>query len=211
MDGAAVRARRLHSFEPGRSFSVRVGMLRRESSEVPGSVQEWARGHRVTRPVPDTYTTPGVRRSSSHERTRPFPGWHRSRNLGGRSCVHDSPHSSSQSSSPPGCEDLPAPPEPSPDDAEPVFAEAGSGPFQFDPITPLTGVAACLDPAVPTDTPLQRPAGTFASPKTIGRATSGSPGGSGMPRAKSSRSPGSSIATPKRPGSTCPETDKRSG
>lgn len=36
---------------------------------------------------------------------------------------------------------------------------SGSGSFQFDPITPFTGAAACLDPSVPQLTPFQLPAG----------------------------------------------------
>jgi hypothetical protein len=36
---------------------------------------------------------------------------------------------------------------------------SGSGSFQFEPIVPLTGAAACLDPSVPTAVPLQLPSG----------------------------------------------------
>jgi len=36
---------------------------------------------------------------------------------------------------------------------------SGSGSFQYEPIVPLTGGAACLDPAAPTEVPLQLPSG----------------------------------------------------
>jgi hypothetical protein len=46
---------------------------------------------------------------------------------------------------------------------EPLFSRSGSGDgggrFRFDPITPFTGAAACLDPSVPASEPLQLPAG----------------------------------------------------
>jgi hypothetical protein len=43
---------------------------------------------------------------------------------------------------------------------QPSFSQrSGSGSFQYEPITPLTGANACLDPQVPQDTPLQLPAG----------------------------------------------------
>lgn len=55
------------------------------------------------------------------------------------------------------CED----PTPTAVEAEaPSFARpSGSGSFRYDPITPLTGAAACLNPSIPTETPLQLPAG----------------------------------------------------
>ena len=46
------------------------------------------------------------------------------------------------------------------DAARPVFSElSGSGSFNYQPIVPLTGAAACLDPSVPQEAPFQLPAG----------------------------------------------------
>jgi hypothetical protein len=43
---------------------------------------------------------------------------------------------------------------------QPAFGVlSGSGSFQYEPIVPLTGVDACLDPSVAQETPLQLPAG----------------------------------------------------
>jgi hypothetical protein len=53
--------------------------------------------------------------------------------------------------------------EPRPTEITPLWSAganaSGSGSFQYTPIVPLTGAAACLNPAVPQLTPLQLPAG----------------------------------------------------